>query len=509
VIENNLSPHGRNQRAFGILCGLAAALAAALLVYAETRAYASDEGFHLLAAQLIKHGRRPYIDFLFPQTPLNAYWNAMWMFVFGESWRTAHAVAALLTAGAVLLTADFLLARFPIANWRFPAAVLAALLVGLNIQVFTFGTVAQAYGFCLFLSVAAFRVTIFSADRKSIRLAGWAGLLGAGAAAGSLLTAPVAPILLIWMVICNRAGNRWRKASAFVVGAVIAFVPVIRLLAQGYRPTLFNIFEYHIFHRQENWEGATAHNLDVFSMWANSSQALMLGLLAFAGLRFIATRSQWHRRRRAEFYLCGWLALALAVHISIARPTFQRYYLLLTPFLAILAATGLCAIAARLDRPDRPWRAVAVVAAILSVGLANTIYEGNGDFDWHDDEAVAAIVKKYNPPHGEVLGDEQIYFLLQIPPPPGMELSDSHKLKFNDPALARLLHVVPEADLDRRILAGEFSTIQSCDDDEPFMKMDPARLYARTEKTDACKVFSGAFHAPPPPAAPAATASGR
>jgi hypothetical protein len=51
---------------------------AALLVYSQTLAYTGDEGFHLIAAQLIRAGMRPYIDFMFPQAPLNAYWNAAW-----------------------------------------------------------------------------------------------------------------------------------------------------------------------------------------------------------------------------------------------------------------------------------------------------------------------------------------------------------------------------------------------------------------------------------------------
>jgi len=504
VIEEQHDPSQASRRgAFAVLFGVSAVLASALLVYAGKRAYATDEGFHLLAAQLIKHGSRPYIDFLFPQTPLNAYWTAMWMWIFGESWRTPHAVAAVMTAGAVLLTGDFLLERFPISNWRLAAAVMAALLTGLNIQVFTFGTVAQAYGLCLFLTVAAFRIAVLSAGRKSMLAAGVAGLAAGAAAASSLLTAPVAPVLLAWMLVSSHVGGRWRKAAAFVAGTAVAFVPVIRLFAEGPRQTIFNVFEYHLLHRQESWEGATEHNFDVFSMWANSSQALILGLLAFAGIRFIATRSQWHRQRRSEFYLCGWLALALAVHISTARPTFQRYYLLLTPFLAILAATGLCAIAARLDRPGRPWRAVAIVVVILSVGLGNSLLEGIGDFDWHDYEEIAQVVKKVTPPHGEVLADEQVYFLLNIPPPSGTELKDSHKLSTLAPWLARLLHVVPEAELDRRIQANEFATVQVCDDDDAISKLDLAHIYAHSTETEACKVFWNPVHAPP------AGASGR
>ena len=212
LAENNLPSSARSRGAFAMVLGVVALLGAALAVYSQTRAFASDEGFHLLTAQLIKHGSRPYLDFLFPQTLLNAYWNALWMSVFSEGWRTPHAVAAVMTAASILLTADFLLARFPIPNWRLGAAVVAALMAGLNIQIFTYGAVAQAYGLCLFLTVAAFRVAVWSVDRKSAVASACVGLLSGAAAASSLLTAPVAPVLLIWMLISNHGAAACGKA---------------------------------------------------------------------------------------------------------------------------------------------------------------------------------------------------------------------------------------------------------------------------------------------------------
>ena len=59
--------------------------AVAILTYAETWAYAYDESYHLLAAQLITTGKIPYLDFCFPQTPLNAYWNAACMRMLGQN----------------------------------------------------------------------------------------------------------------------------------------------------------------------------------------------------------------------------------------------------------------------------------------------------------------------------------------------------------------------------------------------------------------------------------------
>src|SRR3984885_3282311 len=87
-----------------LLLSAFALITAGLVVYSQTMAFAWDEGFHILTAQLIKHGKRPYIDFVFSQTPLNAYLSAVWMAVFGESWRVPHAFSALCSAGAAILT---------------------------------------------------------------------------------------------------------------------------------------------------------------------------------------------------------------------------------------------------------------------------------------------------------------------------------------------------------------------------------------------------------------------
>ena len=139
--------------------------AAIFLVYAETRAFTFDEAYHLLTSQLIVAGRTPYIDFCFPQTPLNAYWNAAWMRVLGESWHVPHFFAALFIIGAAGLIADYVRRRFPVREWRTPGAIAAMMAIGLNGAVFEYGPV-QAYGICLFGVVAGFRWAVRAVDRE-------------------------------------------------------------------------------------------------------------------------------------------------------------------------------------------------------------------------------------------------------------------------------------------------------------------------------------------------------
>jgi hypothetical protein len=475
-------------KSYWLVCGVVTLLAAGLIYYSQTYAFAWDEGFHLLTAQLITSGKRPYIDFNFSQTPLNAYWNAFWMTVFSQTWRTAHAVAAMMTSGAILLTADFVYVRFPVIRWRLAGALMTALTVGLNVLIVQFGTIGQAYGLCLFLIVAAFRVTVASVDRRGLLVPALAGLLSSAGAAATLLSAPVCPVLAVWMVFQNRMGNRWTKLAAFAVGAVIPLLPVLYLFLQAPKQTYFNIIQYNLIFRQVEWSGAIAHDIGVMLSWLNSAQALLIGALALAGLLFVRFRSNWPQPERAEFYLCGWLALALGVHISSAHPTFQRYYLLAIPFLAILGIAGLYTVSARLYAPDRRLWPVLALALIFSLELGKALSDKDDNVNWMDLEKVAAKVDQVTPPGAVILSDEPIYFLTRRTPPSGMELADSHKLDL-PAAQAAPLHLVSENEVLRQMKAKRFPTAVNCDKGHKISAEDFQKLYRQKLEGDPCTVY--------------------
>src|SRR5256885_15681612 len=134
-----------SRNGIGIFLGVLFLAAGALITYSQTRAFVWDEGFHLVAAALIAHGKTPYIDFCFPQTPVNAYFNAALIRVFGQDWHAPHLLAALFVVSGVILTAQFLLAYLPAGKPRWTAAICAAVFVGFHITVLQFGTIAQAY----------------------------------------------------------------------------------------------------------------------------------------------------------------------------------------------------------------------------------------------------------------------------------------------------------------------------------------------------------------------------
>jgi len=467
------------------LCVVVSTYAALFILYALTWAFTQDEGYHVLAAQLIAAGRTPYIDFCFPQTPLNAYWNAGLLTLLGNYWRVPHLFAALFTVGAVILVAVYVFRRIPGGEWRTGLAIAAALMVGLNGPIFVFGSL-QAYGICLFGLTAAFTLAVRTVERQ-----GWLTPLGVGFAAGiaaasSLLSAAAAPVFLLWMLYYNRAGARWRTFFAFSLGIAIPFAPVFWLFARGPRQTWFNLVRYHAFYRPLYWPETTQHDLEVLTSWMGDGQALLLGLLAAAGLRYVVRQSGWPSALKAECYLCAWLAAAISLEVGRAHPTFSRYFLLAVPFLAILAVAGLFATA-RAFEMRRPLWPVLALSALFALGLGRTLYDRREFETWHTYELLAAKINPLSPHNAPLYAVEQIYFLTRRTPPPGYELSYTHLVKL-PPKEAALMHIVNQADVKRQFQSGMFATAYTCDDDE-IDGLDVGTLYNKKVEMSDCKIF--------------------
>jgi hypothetical protein len=466
-------------------------------------AYHFDEGYHLLTAQLMIAGKEPYLDFCFPQTPLNAYWNAFWMRIFGPTWRVPHAVATLLTVGTVLLTADFVARRFPVPSWRTAGALTAGSLVALNTLVFQYTPLGQPYAICLFALTAAFRITVLAVGRSGILLPAAAGLCAGVAAGSSLLSAAAAPVLLAWMLFYRRAGARWPKFIAFGIGVLVPFAPVFRLFSLGPRATWFNLVQYHASFRKFYWPETTRHDLEVLTSWINSTQGLLIGLLAVFGLIYVIRQTGWPRPLKAEFYLCAWLAAGLSAEIGRAHPTFTQYFLLIVPFLAVLVVGGLYAIGSRVFEPDRPLWPVLLFNTLLVLVLARTLYDNREDHSWSTFQLVANKLAQVTPPDSLMFANEPIYVLLRRVPPPGFELAYSHKVNL-PPTERSLLHVLTEDEVKHQVQSGRFATAYSCDDDE-IADYGLSKLYNQQAEIGDCKVFwdlkpsQGTPAQPPPP----------
>jgi hypothetical protein len=219
--------------------------------------------------------------------------------------------------------------------------------------------------------------------------------------------------------------------------------------------------------------------------WLHSAQALLMGLLALAGL--LSVRS-WPRPQRAESYLCAWLALGVGVFVSSAHPTFARYYLFAYPFLTILAAAGLYTVSQRLFIPEKPFWSLFTLTLLFSLELGDALYDKHDNVNWRDLEKVAAKVDQVTAPGVPVLADEAIYFLTKRPPPSGMELADSHKLDL-PPERAIPLHLMSEGEILKQLAAGRYPTAVDCGKGHKLTEDEFKKLYASKEEGDTCTVY--------------------
>ncbi len=462
-------------------------IAAGILTYALTMAFVWDEGFHLVAAQLIAWGRTPYIDFAFPQTLLNAYFNAAVLRILGPSWRAVQFFDAMFAITTVCLAADYVMRRFPAPSWRLPCAIVVACSVGLNTVVIPFGPIAQAYGSGMLLAFAAFRVTVARIAVPRLWLVFCTALLAGAAAGSTLLTAPLIPVLLIWLLIENHASSRIATFATFCAGVLIPFAPEIWLLLKAPQVTFFNVVQYQALFRRVNWGDVGAHDFDVLTDWTVSSQTLLLGLFAIVGLLFIARRSDWERQVRREFYLAASIALALGLYISTAHPTFGRYFVFMIPFVAVVSSAGFYYIAGQLVSLERPWWPVAIVVFIVAMSAAKYVFDDRESTHWSDYEAIAAKIKEVTPAGKEYMADEMVYFLLHEAPPSGLEFSYSHKIQL-PPAQEALYHVISLAELKKQVAHGRFATLETCKD-EVIDDFELNKYYPNKEEFDDCTVF--------------------
>lgn len=488
AVESEAATAARDRaRSPAALYALLASLSLGLVAFAVAADPPWNEGFHLVAARLILAGEKPYVDFFYQHAPIHIYLTAAWMRLFGENWRSADVLAALCTAGSLWLTAQFLWSRIEDPVWRSAVAIAGGLLAGLDALVIRFGGIAQAFGLCLFLLVLAFRATVAAVDRERGLLPFWAGFCSSAAAASSLLAAPAAPILLFWMARYSRAGSRVGKCVRFLGGALVPWLPVLWLAAQAPRRVWFDIVEYQLFYRHSETGGSLSHEIHVLSQWLDSSQALLLIVLAAVGMLFLARQSDWPRRRRSEFHLCLWLSGGLAAVAACANPTFSGYFVLSIPFVAMLAAVGLYAIGSRLWAPRRPAWLVLAVAGFFALGTAKWFYQFRSVFQqgWQRYESVAEQINRVTPPNGMVYAIPEVYFAARRTPPRGLENPWANYLPA---AKAAEIGAPTSTEIDGWLAAGRFATVMA-NDDAKAAALGLPRLYAQRARIGGYEVF--------------------
>ena len=414
-----------------------------LVVWSVTHAYVGDESFHLLAAKLIAAGRKPYVDFFYQHPPVFAYVMACILRISGVSWKAVHLFSALCIIGCILFAIAFGRRIYGDRKERWWNSAFVTVLIGVNAYVLMFATNGLPFGFCL-LCVTASLYLSQSDTSAGLFLC---GLLAATAVAASLLVAPVIPVLLIWIWLRERTRFRW-----LILGVSAGFLPLFAFLLAAPHQTIRDVIGFHLIDRPSiGWR----FNLGEVARWLLPTQGLILTIVAVASLR---------ARKESAIRLCALIALVFGVVLLVIKATASFYFVVLTPFLSILAASWLTDAMARNRLRDDLFSGAIIVLYLIGLMVIGG-FRGV-EAPYREVHQLARAIEACAP-SGNFYANQATYFEATTLPPAYME----------NP-------YVPSSVPDSRLESGAFDAVLIAADNPKVVRYRLAEKYARRTVTN-------------------------
>ena len=324
----------------------------------------------------------------------------------------------------------------------------------------------------------------------------FAGLAAGAAVNTSLLAAPFFLVLTGWCVARAARSGRTRTLLWLVCGVLVASIPLAYLAMLAPTQTWFSIVEFQLFYRTA---GATqpknivSHNLHEILDWVRSIQGVVLVLLSLAGWLFLFERKAPTAVRRSVGYAAS-IAVIWAVFLTAVRPTWHMYYVLVVPYVSLLAAAGLCRLCARARLSQ--WSSKIFTGAILlySLGLAIPLVAGvisRRPGRWAPPEEAARIVNAETGP-GELIysDDESIYVAARRLPPRGLENSFGAIVRLPAGEYERAGLAPPESSEDQ-LRVGNFAAVvlTKANDAARIQAVKNGGLYPQSAETKNYVIF--------------------
>jgi hypothetical protein len=309
---------------------VAAAVFLVFLGVSLRRLIDGDEGFYLVAARLIREGKRPYGDFFYLQMPVFPYVVAGWMSVVGAGWYSARILAAILAAGIGLLV-------FHHAARRTQSLLLAALAVllfaasGLSLGWFS---AVKTYGLSEVLLLVCF-LCAGSRRRGALVVSGICLGLATSVRLYVIVAGPCVALYLARSLGPTRA--LVRSLGTFAAGTAVGLSSCVPFLLRDREAFVFDTITFHSLRYPEGGESLIG---DFGQKW--ETVLSLLGLRASegtGGIQFLLLLGAglygcWPGRGTKNS-LSRYFWVALGITSLLPNPTFNQYFCLLVPFLAV------------------------------------------------------------------------------------------------------------------------------------------------------------------------------
>lgn len=310
-------------------------LAGTLIPVALQRLIARDEGFYLLAAQLVYSGQTVYHDFFYPQMPFLPYFYAAWFSITSWSWESARLGVTLAAVATGLITAGFCRQRLG-STW----GLIAAIVFAFNNFIFPWYTTAQSYSISILLLWGGIALLLSGTKSPTYSRCLLAGLLFGAAIGTRLMLAGVGPVLCLYLYLAQKNNSGLKKAALFCVGSIIALSPIILLIIPDWHRFYFNNFGYHQLRSNLSF-------WDVFPKLIGN----LLGLRSsikydawqFPLLLYLSVIGMLIPKIRQDIKLLTLASCTIVLFLINLLPTppYMQYFCVLIPFLIILALSTL------------------------------------------------------------------------------------------------------------------------------------------------------------------------
>ncbi len=266
------------------------------------RYVAPDEGFYLLAAELVSQGKVPYLDFFYPQAPYQPYIIASWFKIFGASWLSARIFTSLLFSLIGLL----IFARLR-NNCRTFSALTGLILFNTSALALNWFLPIKNYGLTAVLLYTSYYLIAVTPNRLRGFLA---GIFLASAIGCRSYVAILAPACVLIIFFKNR-----RLLLPFIFGGLVGGSPMLVLCCLNPEKFWFNNLGYHLL--RSNWSIAEA---------LEQKKLILQGLLGLrAAIKFASL----------QIPLLIWTAIISAILTSIKRLRFDWSLLFIGALLLI------------------------------------------------------------------------------------------------------------------------------------------------------------------------------
>ncbi len=301
---------------------------------ARHRLIDADEGFYLLASQLVIKHKAPYLDFFFTQAPLLPYAYGLWMKLFGISWLSARSLSTLLAAMVGLLVYEHV--------WRetgkWIAGLAAVVLFVSSVLVFGWFPVAKTYSLAAVFLFAAYVIVARLSDVSPRWLVVSAGLLFGLSVDTRSYVVGLTPVFLLWIFLHSGARQRYSRVLWFLGGFMIGLVPCLCLFAASPDTFLFNNLGFHVIRSSAGFIADWGQKKSLAKRFLSGREDDGAQFISLAAVSFVILAL---RKRGGSALLALLIAFVLGCISMLPTPTFVQYLCVCMPFLIVAAV---CAV---------------------------------------------------------------------------------------------------------------------------------------------------------------------